>query len=133
SSARAPWSTSSTADARLRPCRCDAMKWIKQRTNIDFLSRKPRLIALGIAIAAILVSTVSLATRGLAFGLDFTGGVLLEVSYPEAADIDGIRTTLEEAGFEDAQVQRFGADTDVLLRLPPQPDQDNPNRIRDRL
>jgi preprotein translocase subunit SecF len=109
------------------------MKWIKEKTSIDFLGRKPRLTALGIAIAAMLVCAVSLATRGLALGLDFTGGVLLEVSYPGAADIDGIRTTLDEAGFGDAQVQRFGADTDVLLRLPPQPDTDNPNRIRDRL
>ena len=109
------------------------MQWIKQKTNIDFLGRKPRLTTLGIAVVAILVCTVSLVTRGLNYGLDFTGGVLLEVSYPERADVDAIRATLEEAGFEDAQVQRFGSDTDVLLRLPPQGEDADPNRIRDTL
>ncbi len=67
-----------------------------------------------------IVSLVSLATRGLEFGIDFTGGILLEVGYPQAADLDKIRSNLAAAGFDDAQVQRFGRDTDVLVRLPPQ-------------
>jgi preprotein translocase subunit SecF len=108
------------------------MKWIKEKTHINFLGRTPRRVSIVIVATAIGISVLSLATRGLDFGLDFTGGVLLEVAYPQAADIEGIRATLDEAGFEDAQVQRFGTDTDVLLRLPPQPDAD-PNSIRDRL
>jgi preprotein translocase subunit SecF len=70
----------------------------------------------------IAVSLASLATRGLDFGIDFTGGILLEVGYEQPANLDSIRSSLADAGFEDAQVQRFGADTDVLVRLPPQGD-----------
>lgn len=108
------------------------MKWIKEKTKIDFLGRSRRLTALGIAITAIAICTVSFVARGLELGLDFTGGVLLEVTYPEAADIDSIRQQMEEAGFADVQVQRFGAETDVLLRLPPQAESD-PNSIRESI
>jgi preprotein translocase subunit SecF len=100
------------------------MKWIKEKTSIDFLSRTPRTIAITFAIVTMLISFVLLATRGLNFGIDFTGGILMEVGYPEAADVDRIRTLMDEAGFEEVQVQTFGADTDVLLRLPPQPEGD---------
>ncbi|MEX2122342.1 MAG: protein translocase subunit SecF [Woeseia sp.] len=100
------------------------MKWIKEKTSIDFLSRTPRWAAMGIAIASVVVSVILLATRGLEFGIDFTGGILMEVGYPEAADIDQIRELMDGAGFTEVQVQQFGADTDVLLRLPPQPEAD---------
>lgn len=110
------------------------MKLIKDHTSIDFLSRKPRVTAAVISVLLVLASLVSVATRGLAFGIDFTGGILLEVGYPEPADVDRIRGLMAEAGFEDVQVQRFGADTDILLRLPPQPEAEaNPNAIRDQL
>jgi len=78
------------------------------------------------------VSLVSLATRGLEFGIDFTGGVLLEVGYPVAADLDDIRGKLSDAGFTDAQVLQFGASTDVLVRLPPQLE-GSAQELRDRL
>jgi preprotein translocase subunit SecF len=97
------------------------MRLIKDKTSIDFLSLKRRKIALSISALLVIVSLVSLFTRGLEFGIDFTGGVLLEVGYSEAADLEAIRGHLAEAGFSDAQVQRFGRDTDVLVRLPPQP------------
>jgi preprotein translocase subunit SecF len=80
----------------------------------------------------VIVSFVSLATRGLDFGIDFTGGILLEVGYEQAADLEGIRGTLGDAGFTDAQVQLFGRDTDVLVRLPPQPE-DSAIQVRDQL
>ena len=96
------------------------MQLIKSNTSIDFLSKKRRTIALAISALLVVISLVSLATRGLDFGIDFTGGILLEVGYEEAANLDAIRNSLAEAGFEDAQVQRFGADTDVMVRLPPQ-------------
>lgn len=108
------------------------MKWIKEKTSIDFLSRRQRLIAVGVVTIAIGISVISFATRGLELGIDFTGGILLEVGYPQAADIDSIRQLMDDVGFDDVQVQRFGAETDVLLRLPPQPDTD-PNSIRDAL
>jgi preprotein translocase subunit SecF len=97
------------------------MRLIKEKTNIDFLSAGRRKVALAISALLIVVSIVSLFTRGLEFGIDFTGGVLLEVGYSGPADLEAIRGHLAEAGFSEAQVQRFGRDTDVLVRLPPQP------------
>lgn len=108
------------------------MRLIKEKTNFDFLGPTRRKIAVAISALAIIVSLVSIGTRGLDFGIDFTGGVLLEVGYPQDADLNKIRVLLGEAGFTDVQVQSFGAATDVLLRLPPQQGAD-PNEIRDRL
>ena len=108
------------------------MRLIKQKTNINFLGTSRRKTALTISVIFVLVSFVSLYMRGLDFGIDFTGGVLLEVGYPQAADIEAIRGNLADAGFTDAQVQRFGDDTDVLVRLPPQGDAE-PNEIREQL
>jgi preprotein translocase subunit SecF len=97
------------------------MRLIKEKTRIDFLSATRRKSAVIVSIVLVIVSLASLFTRGLEFGIDFTGGVLLEVGYPEAANLEQIRSDLSDAGFSDAQVQRFGRDTDVLVRLPPQP------------
>jgi preprotein translocase subunit SecF len=108
------------------------MKLIKEKTNIDFLGPTRRKIALSISAVLVVVSLVSLATRGLEFGIDFTGGVLLEVGYPQAANLDDIRGNLSAAGFPDAQVQRFGRDTDVLVRLPPQPGNEA-SEVREKL
>jgi preprotein translocase subunit SecF len=80
----------------------------------------------------VVVSLVSLTTRGLNLGIDFTGGVLLEVGYPQEADLVGIREVLSNAGFEQFVVQSFGSATDVMVRLPPQPGTDQ-GAIRDSL
>jgi preprotein translocase subunit SecF len=96
------------------------MRLIKEKTSIDFLSRTRRNVALTLSAIIIVTSIASLFTRGLDFGIDFTGGVLLEVGYSETANMEGIRNRLSEAGFEDYRVTRFGADTDVQVRLPPQ-------------
>jgi preprotein translocase subunit SecF len=109
------------------------MRLIKEKTSIDFLSVGRRRIALAISAILIVISISSLVTRGLNFGIDFTGGVLLEVGYPQDADLDNIRQLMADAGFDDVQVQRFGAATDVLLRLPPQGEGADPNQIRDSL
>ncbi|MDX1515677.1 MAG: protein translocase subunit SecF [Woeseiaceae bacterium] len=108
------------------------MRLIKEKTNINFLGARRRKIALTLSLLFMIASIASLATRGLDFGIDFTGGVLLEVGYPQAADLDALRSQLAAAGFDDAQVQRFGADTDVLVRLPPQGDAE-PAEIREQL
>lgn len=65
-----------------------------------------------------LIAIGSLAIKGLNFGLDFTGGTLIELRYEKAADLGSIRTQLERSGFRDAVVQSFGATTDVLVRMP---------------
>lgn len=74
------------------------------------------------SIFFILASVVLLATKGLNLGVDFTGGTVMEVGYPVSADLPAIREHLAKSGFGDAQVQSFGASTDVLIRLPVKPD-----------
>jgi len=105
------------------------MRLIKDKTSIDFLSRGRRLTTTALSILAVIISIGSVATRGLELGIDFTGGVLLEVGYPQHADVERVRQLLGDAGFSDVQVQRFGTETDVLLRLPPQPNT-NSDEIR---
>lgn len=108
------------------------LRFLSNTPSYDFLSQRRRRLAVSLSVIMVIASLVSLATRALDFGIDFTGGVLLEVGYPEPANLDRIRTLMAESGFEDAQVQLFGARTDVMVRLPPQPDAD-PNAIRDTL
>jgi len=75
-------------------------------------------------ISAVISTTVFILAvffiiiRGLNLGVDFTGGTMMEVSYPKAANIDDIRQTLRDIDLEDAQVQNFGTEEDVLIRLP---------------
>jgi len=108
------------------------MRLIKNKTHIDFLGRSRRKIALGVSVFLVFVSIVSLVRNGLEFGIDFTGGILIEVGYEQAADLVSIRSHLTDAGYDDVQVQRFGADTDVLVRLPPQDGRD-PDELREDL
>lgn len=108
------------------------MRLIKDKPSIDFLSRSRRNIAIGISVLVVVISFASFAIRGLNLGIDFTGGVLLEVRYPQAADLVDIRSKLNDAGFDRPIVQAFGTPTDVLVRLPPQIGEDS-NAIRDRL
>ncbi|HCS26918.1 MAG TPA: protein translocase subunit SecF [Spongiibacteraceae bacterium] len=77
-----------------------------------------RKIAAALSIAFVVLSIGSLAVKGLNFGLDFTGGTLVEVVYEEAQSLDSVRSALSDAGYEQAIVVNFGADTDVLVRLP---------------
>ncbi len=98
------------------------MRLIKEKTSINFLGPGRRKVALAVSALLVIVSLGSLYKNGLEFGIDFTGGVLLEVGYDQPADLEAIRGNLAGAGFEDAQVQLFGRETDVLVRLPPQGD-----------
>lgn len=107
------------------------MRFIKGKTSIDFLGKKRRNIGLAVSVLLVLTSLFSLATRGLEFGIDFTGGILLEVGYQERANLDEIRGNLSNAGYPNAQVQRFGAENVVLVRLPPL--EGDVDQIRDRL
>ena len=76
-----------------------------------------RKLATIFSVILLLVAISSLAVRGLNFGLDFTGGSLVEVGYEQEADLNNIRQQLETAGFDGAVVQTFGASTDILIRL----------------
>ena len=77
-----------------------------------------RRMALIISSVMLISSITSLAVRGLNFGLDFTGGTLIEVGYPVAPEIVEVRNNLEAAGFNSV-VQTFGAATDIVVRIPP--------------
>lgn len=92
------------------------MKFLNRKTNIDFMSR--RNFALIFSIVMIVASITSLAVRGLNFGLDFTGGTLIEVGFTTAPDTAEVRENLLNAGF-DSVVQTFGAATDIVVRIPP--------------
>ncbi|MCB1696635.1 MAG: protein translocase subunit SecF [Halioglobus sp.] len=77
-----------------------------------------RKVAAAFSITLVLASIVSLFVQQLNWGLDFTGGTLLEVYYSETADLTGIRNTLATEGYKGATVVSFGTDRDVLIRLP---------------
>ena len=77
-----------------------------------------RKVAAAFSITLVLASIVSLFVQQLNWGLDFTGGTLLEIYYSETADLTGIRNTLATEGYKGATVVSFGTDRDVLIRLP---------------
>lgn len=85
--------------------------------KIDFLSK--RRLALIFSTLLLIVSIGSLATQGLKKGIDFTGGTLVELSFPEPAELSTLRGLLEQAEFTGAIVQHFGSSKEVLIRLLP--------------
>ena len=93
------------------------MELIKKQTHIDFMGQ--RRLAMILSGVLLLVSLASFGLRGLNYGIDFTGGTLIEVGYPDTADLVQVRTDLSAAGFPEAIVQYFGTTHDVLVRLAP--------------
>ena len=83
--------------------------------SLDFMAG--RQIAGILSIVAVIASIALLAMNGLSFGLDFTGGSLVELEFAEAPALESVRETLVNSGFPDAVVQAFGAPTDVVIRL----------------
>ncbi len=88
-----------------------------KKITLDFMGK--RRFAVAFSLVLIGISLVSLFTRGLELGIDFTGGTLIEVGYDAPVELRGVRDTLDAAGFDDAIVQHFGSSTDVLIRLAP--------------
>lgn len=78
----------------------------------------------GVSGVAILASIGLLLWHGLNLGIDFTGGVVLEFAYPQTANVEKTRTALGEAGYGEAQVQHFGDERSILVRLLPHEEQD---------
>lgn len=85
--------------------------------NFDFMSK--RGLAMYVSVALIIASVVSLAVRGLNFGLDFTGGTVVEIGFEEAVDIPKVRKLLSDNGWPDAAVKQFGSSKDIEIILPP--------------
>ena len=86
------------------------------KSPINFM--RIRHSAFAVTVLLTLISLGSLAVKGLNFGLDFTGGTLIELAYEQPADLNQVREQLRGSGYADAMVQSFGATTDVLVRLP---------------
>lgn len=97
------------------------MKLIPDNINIDFLGH--RRLALAISVALLIASVICISVRGFNFGIDFTGGVLIEVGYPQSADLPEVRAALAEGGYTDAIVQHFGSSQEVLIRIAPTADE----------
>lgn len=88
-----------------------------KRTNIDFM--RLRWPAIWLSMAINLLGIGSMIFHGFNFGLDFTGGTVVEVGYREPADLTRVQAALDEGGFKEAGVQHFGSTREVLIRLPP--------------
>ncbi|MEQ1602312.1 MAG: protein translocase subunit SecF [Methylophilaceae bacterium] len=92
------------------------MELFRIKKDIPFMSYGR--LTTSISLITFLLSVAFLAIKGLNLGVDFTGGTMMEVSYPQAADLGKIRGTVDAIGLKDATVQNFGSSTDVLIRLP---------------
>ncbi len=95
------------------------MELFRIKRDLPFM--KYALVLNAISFITFAAAVFFLATRGLHFSIEFTGGTLLEVQYAQAADIEKTRSTIEHMGFNDVQVQNFGSSRDVMIRLPIKP------------
>lgn len=92
------------------------MELFRIKNDIPFMSYGRLTTA--ISLITFILAVYFLATKGLHYGVDFTGGTVMEVNYPQAADIDSIRKAVDSIDLKDATVQNFGTSHDVLIRLP---------------
>ncbi|MDT0595889.1 protein translocase subunit SecF [Glaciecola petra] len=97
-----------------------AFQLLRIKETIKFM--KLRVPAMVFSAVLVLASITSLAINQLNWGLDFTGGTVVQVQYPSGADLDGVRKELSDASFADAVVQNFGSSQDVLIRIAPRDD-----------
>jgi preprotein translocase subunit SecF len=99
------------------------MRFLNRKTNIDFIGK--RKVAFAVSAILIVLSITSLITLKLNFGLDFTGGMLIEVAYSTAPDTEEVRDQLRDAGLDDAMVNTFGVDTELVVRIPPRDEEES--------
>jgi preprotein translocase subunit SecF len=92
------------------------MEFFRIKKDIPFMSYGRLTTA--ISLITFLLAIYFLAVKGLNLGVDFTGGTMMEVSYPQTANIGEIRTAVQSVGLSDVTVQNFGTSRDVLIRLP---------------
>src|SRR5476651_1594737 len=95
------------------------MEFFHKVTRFPFMNT--RKVWYGLSVLLIVGSLVLVGVRGLNLGIDFTGGVVVETNFPQAPNIEALRTAVARAGVENAQVQIFGSSRDILVRLPPDP------------
>jgi preprotein translocase subunit SecF len=94
------------------------VEFFKIRRDIPFM--RNALVFNVISLVTFLAAVFFLVTRGLHLSVEFTGGTVMEVSYSQPADVEGVRRTVSSLGYSDVQVQNFGTARDVLIRLPAQ-------------
>jgi len=93
------------------------MQLFNKETSIDFLGK--RKLAMAGSILLIVIAIASMVVRGFNFGIDFTGGTIIEVGYSKNAELDQIRSVLGKQGYGDAVVQHFGTASEVMIRIAP--------------
>ncbi len=98
------------------------MEFFRIRRTIPFM--RYRLVLNLISLLVFIAAVVAISVRGFNLSVEFTGGTLIEVTYPQAAPLEGVRGALSGMGYSDFQVQNFGTSRDVLIRLPASADQD---------
>ncbi len=96
------------------------MELFRIKNDIPFMSYGR--VTTTISLVTFILAVFFLATRGLSFGVDFTGGTVMEVSYPKAAELEKVRKAVDTLGLKEVTVQNFGSSRDVLIRLPAKDD-----------
>lgn len=91
------------------------LKLVPDHTDFKFV--KFRHIAIGISVVIMILSVIMMFTKGLNFGIDFRGGTVMEIATPGPADIADMRSRLNKLGLGEVQLQRFGTDSNVLIRV----------------
>jgi preprotein translocase subunit SecF len=94
------------------------MEFFRIKRDIPFM-RHTMVLNL-ISVALFVAAVAFIAIRGLHFSIEFTGGTVMEVAYPQAADVQKIRDTVGTLGFNEVQVQNFGTSRDVMIRISPE-------------
>jgi preprotein translocase subunit SecF len=107
------------------------MQWLTRTPNFNFV--KYRRVAMVTSSLLSLLAFVVVIYPGLNYGLEFTGGIIVEAVYTRPADLDDIRTDLTAAGFETVQAQNIGSSSEVLIRLPPADPNESTTALQERV
>lgn len=99
-------------------------------TNINFMGKRHWWMVLSVTL--VILSIIAIVTRGLNFGIDFTGGTVVEVHYSQPMTLSKVRASLHAHGFEDAEATNIGNAQDVMIRVAPQP-HENRSKIGDQV